>query len=619
MNLFFKLLKFSKPYHHYIPEYIVYILFYTVFGLLNFVMIIPLLDFLFAEEPVVKPDSFPAFAFNTKYFQEVFQYYAWQFSDGPDQKFNLLLYITIILVVITILKNTFGFLSQKVLARMRVHLVRKIRNQLFNKLTNTSVEFYNSRQKGHLLSTLSNDVGEIENTVVTSIQVLFRDPLTIIVTFIALFIISKELTLFTIIFFPLSGFVINKISRGLRKKSVESQNLLGKLMSYTDEMITGNRVIKIFNAEQFVNNQYQKLNNQYTRVAKRIMTNRELASPLSEALGVTVIAVIILYGGHLVLNKSGGFTASMFLGYLGLYFSILNPAKNIGQAYANLQRGLVSGARVFEILEEEDAIRDKPGAKEIKELSHEIKFDHISFQYNTESRVLNDFNLTVPKGKTLAIVGESGAGKSTIADLIPRFYDVTGGAILIDGTDIRNVTMESLRRQMSMVTQEAVLFNDTVFNNIAFGMEHVSESKVIEAAKIANAHDFISQLEDGYQTVIGDRGMRLSGGQRQRLTIARAILKDTPIIIMDEATSALDTESEKLVQDAINKLTHNRTGIIIAHRLSTIMHADEIIVLHQGRIIEKGNHQDLMKNGGYYTRLVEMQQLNNSSETSVVV
>ncbi len=614
MKLFFKLLKFSKPYHHYIPEYIVYVFFFTIFGLLNFVMIIPLLDFLFKDNPISQPASFPAFSFSTSYLQELFRYYAWQFSAGENQKFKLLVYITLLLLAITTLKNFFGFMSQKVLARMRVNLVRNIRNQLFDKLTNTSIGFYHSRQKGQLLSTLSNDVSEIENTVVTSIQVLFRDPFAIILTFTALFIISKELTLFTIIFFPVSGVVINKISRGLRKKSVESQSLLGSLMSYTDEMITGNRVIKVFNAESFVQRQYRKLNDKYTRVVKRIVTNRELASPLSEVLGVGVIAVIIIYGGHLVLSGDGGLTASMFLGYLGLYFSILNPAKNIGQAYANLQRGMVSGARVFEILEQEDAIRDMPEAVVMDDFREEIVFDHVDFSYSGEAVVLKDFNLRIGKGKTIALVGESGAGKSTIADLIPRFYDVTGGRILMDGTDIRGITMDSLRRQMSMVTQEAILFNDTVFNNIAFGMDDVSVERVVEAARVANAHEFIQKLEDGYQTIIGDRGMRLSGGQRQRLTIARAILKDAPIIIMDEATSALDTESERLVQDAINRLTQNRTGIIIAHRLSTISHADEIIVLQHGSIAERGTHQELMQKDGYYKKLVEMQQLGEKNE-----
>jgi len=609
MKLFLKLLRFSKPYHHYIPEYAIYVVFYTIFGLLNFVMIIPLLDFLFKEEPIKANITKPAFSLSGEYLQGMFQYYAQEFSYGENQKFMLLVYITIVLIGVTLLKNFFGFMSQKVLARMRVNVVRKIRNSLFDKLTNTSLSFYHKRQKGQLLSTVSSDVTEIETTVVTSIQVLFRDPLTIIATFITLFIISKELTFFTLLFFPLSGFIISRISRNLRKNSGESQSLLGNLMSYTDEMITGNRVIKIFNAESFVQKQYQSLNDRYTRVMKKIVTNRELASPLSEVMGVAVIAVIIIYGGHLVLTKEGGLTASMFLGYLGLYFSILNPAKNIGQAIANLQRGLVSGQRVIDILEEKEEITDKINAAQQLEFKESITFENVTFAYKNEVDVLRDFNLTIQKGKTIALVGESGAGKSTVADLIPRFYDVNKGRIKIDGTDVRDVTLDTLRQQMSMVTQEAILFNDSVFNNIAFGVQDIHLDKVIEAAKVANAHDFIMALEDGYDTMIGDRGMRLSGGQRQRLTIARAILKNAPIIIMDEATSALDTESERLVQDAINKLTQNRTSVIIAHRLSTIQHADEIIVMHKGIIVERGSHDQLIVQDGYYKRLVEMQKL----------
>lgn len=609
MKLFFRLLRFSKPYHHYIPEYAVYVVFYTIFGLLNFVMIIPLLDFLFKEEPIKGVVSKPEFSFSGDYLQGMFQYYAQEFSAGENQKFMLLVYITIILILVTLLKNFFGFMAQKVLARMRVNLVKKIRNSLFTKLTNSSLSFYHNKQKGQLLSTLSNDVSEIENTVVTSVQILFRDPLIIIATFITLFIISKELTFFTLIFFPLSGFIISRISRSLRKRSGESQSLLGNLMSYTDEMITGSRVIKIFNAEGFVQSQYQALNDRYTRVMKKIVTNKELASPLSEVMGVAVIGVIIIYGGHLVLTKEGGLTASMFLGYLGLYFSILNPAKNIGQAIANMQRGLVSGQRVWEILDEKEEIKDKVNAEQTLTFSKSIIFRDVTFAYKNEINVLKDFNLSIEKGKTIALVGESGAGKSTIADLIPRFYDVTHGSILVDGVDIRDVQVDVLRKQMSMVTQEAILFNDTVLNNIAFGAENIPLDKVIEAARVANAHEFIMALEHGYETMIGDRGMRLSGGQRQRLTIARAILKNAPIIIMDEATSALDTESERLVQDAINKLTQNRTSIIIAHRLSTIQHADEIIVLHKGRIVERGNHTFLTAQNGYYKKLVDMQKL----------
>lgn len=615
MNLFLRLLRYSKPYHHYLPEYIVYIVFYTIFGLLNFALIIPLLDFLFSEQPLSEVVPYPEFSFSVMYFETLFKYYAQQFSSGENKKFELLVYITVILLIVTLLKNIFNFLSQKVLARMRVNLVRKLRNALFEKMTNTSLSFFHHKQKGHLLSTMSSDLAEIETTVVSSIQTILKDPLMIIATFGALFYLSPQLTLFTLFFFPLSGYFISTISRKLRRQSTESQYLLGRLMTQSEEMISGNRVIKIFNAESFVQKQYHQLNEQYSRLMKRIIVQKELATPLSEVLGVLVICVIILYGGSLVLSGDSGLTASMFIGYLGLYFSIISPAKNITTAITNLQRGLVSGRRVFDLLDEEDAIKEAHDALSLERFDNEIRFDNVSFSYGNEVPVLKNVNLVIPKGKTIALVGESGAGKSTVADLIPRFYDASSGVVTIDGIDLKALKPDSLRRQMSMVTQEAILFNDTVYNNIVFGNSDVNEADVIQAAKIANAHNFIVQLDEGYQTMVGDRGMRLSGGQRQRLTIARAILKDAPIIIMDEATSALDTESERLVQEAITHMMTNRTSIVIAHRLSTIRHADEIIVMHNGEIVERGSHQELMALDGFYNKLVAMQNL---SPTGIV-
>jgi len=510
---------------------------------------------------------------------------------------------------VTLLKNLFGYMGQKVLVRMRVVLVRNIRNAIFRKLSETSLSFYNQRQKGQLLSTISSDVTEIEGTVVNSIQVLLREPLIIISTFAVLFYISTNLTLFTLILFPVSGYLINAISKRLKKQSTQTQALLGSLMTYTDEVTSGNRVVKIFNAENFVIKRFNDLNASYSAVMKSMMSLRELASPVSEVLGVVVISGIVLYGGKLILEDNSTLTASQFIGYLSLYFSILGPAKNIGNAVSALQRGLVSGERVFNILDEPEVITEKTQARSITDFKQSIEFSQVGFKYNQDIPVLQDVCFSIPKGHTIALVGESGAGKSTIADLVPRLYDVSEGAVTIDGIDIRDLKISELRALISVVSQEAILFNDSVYNNITFGMPGATLEKVIHAAKVANAHEFIVKMENGYDTNIGDRGMKLSGGQRQRLTIARAVFKDAPVIILDEATSALDTESEKLVQDAIQNMLQNKTSLIIAHRLSTIQHADEILVMQKGRIVERGTHAQLLDLKGIYHKLVELQRL----------
>lgn len=606
MKIFLRLLSFSKPYHHYIPEYIVYIFLYIVFGLMNFSLLAPLLDVLFNNNLPVT-ETAPAFSMSADFFKEYFYFILNKYIQSSG-KFGVLIYVCAIIFISILLKNLFGFLSQKVLTRMRVNLLRKLREQLFYQYSHQSLSFFHQEKKGDLLSTLSSDVVEIEGSVVNSIQTIFRDPLVILSTFAMLFYISPQLTLFTLLFFPISGFIISNITTKLRKKANESQTLIGVLLNMAEEAIAGIRIIKGFGAENVVSKKFNQSNQALTKTLKSITNKKELASPISEVLGVTVVLVIIVYGGHLILNGNSGITAAAFIAYIAFYFQIIAPAKNIVTAVASLQRGLAAGERVLRIIDSKQPVLEKENAFEKKSFDNDIVFNNVSFAYNNDT-VINKISLTIAKGKTIALVGESGAGKSTLSDLIPRFYDVTDGAILIDDINIKDLTLKSLRSQIAIVSQEAILFNDTVLNNIAFGAEVIDKEAAIQAAKIANAHDFIAELENGYDTTIGDRGMRLSGGQRQRLTIARAVYKNAPILILDEATSALDTESERLVQDAIDKMMKNRTSLIIAHRLSTIRHADEIIVMQKGEIAEKGTHEELITNNGIYSKLVRMQEL----------
>ncbi len=607
MKIFLRLLQFSKPYRHYIPEYCIYIFLYIIFGLLNFALIIPLLDVLFETSKQVVVTSLPPFHLSADYFKAAF-YYNLNYYIQSTSKINVLAYVCAVMLLFVFLKNLFGFLSQKVLTRMRVNLVKRIREDLFYRYSTQSLQFFHTQKKGNLLSIISNDVGEIETTVVSAIQTLFRDPLVVIATFAFLFYLSPQLTFFTLVFFPVSGLIISSISKRLRKKSHLGQSLFGTILNLSEETITGIRIIKGFNAENFINRKFMTESNKLARTTKSITNQRELASPLSEFLGVTVIVVIIIYGGYLILEGKSAMTASAFIAYIGFYYQIINPVKNISVAITNLQRGLVAGERVLNILDEPQKIIEKENALPVHAFNQAIHLKNVGFSYMQEN-VLHNIDLIIPKGKMIALVGESGAGKSTLADLIPRFYDVTEGAILLDETDIRDLKVHDLRALMAIVSQEAILFNDSVINNITFGNAIADRDLAISAAKAANAHNFIAELEDGYDTVIGDRGLRLSGGQRQRLTIARAIYKNAPILIMDEATSALDTESERLVQDAINKMMENRTSIVIAHRLSTIRHADEIIVLQKGVIVERGTHEQLLDKKGYYNKLVQMQEV----------
>ena len=605
MNIYFKLLSFAKPFNRFVPKYFILAVLAVIFGLANFTLMIPLLNVIFEKVEVVTIVAKPEFALNLDYFKAIFNFYFASIYKTYGQV-GALQFVCVVIVVSDFLANLFKYWSQRVLTSMRTHVVKNIRESLFLKITSLQVGYFHSQRKGDLMSSLSNDVNEVENSVVSSVQVIFREPLMIIGYVVLLFSMSVKLTFFTLLVLPISGGVIAWISRKLRKEAEVGQGLLGEMLSIIEETISGIRIIKAFNAQQYVREKFDQQNNKYRSVLKSMWNKRELASPISEFLGISIVVLVILYGGRLVLENQSELNASEFITYIILYSQILIPAKNISTAITNIQRGIASGARIFSVLETDVNIIEDKDAVAKTALNAQIVFKDVSFQY-ADTKVLQQINLTVEAGKMIALVGQSGAGKSTMADLLPRFYDVTDGQILIDGIDIRKIKLHDLNQLMGIVTQESILFNDTIFNNIAFGNKSASREAVIAAAKIANADEFIVKLADGYDTNIGDRGDKLSGGQRQRLSIARAVLKNPPILILDEATSALDTESEKLVQDAIHKLMQNRTSIVIAHRLSTIQHADTIVVMQDGKIIEQGKHAELISMNGTYKKLTDMQ------------
>jgi subfamily B ATP-binding cassette protein MsbA len=605
VKTWFRLLSFARPYSGFIIPYVLLIVPAVIFGAVNFTLVIPLLNVLFNTFGDTQAANPPAFHLSVEYFKSLFDYW-FLYIVQTKGKYHALIFVCTVIIISVFLANFFRYFAQRVLTRMRVWMVYRLRKAVFEKITSLHLGFFHNRQKGDLMSVLSNDTQEIENSVVSTIQVFFREPLVIIIYFIILFMMSVKLTLFTLFFFPVSGIIIGTISKKLKRKADLGQHILGKILSQTEEAISGIRIIKGFVVKRFINRKFEQVNAEYRRVSKSFINRRELASPVSEFLGVTVIIVLILYGGSLVISNKSELTASEFITYIILYSQILPPAKNISNSITTLQRGLAAGNRLFQLLDTPSQINDAPDAEHISSFENCIEYRQVWFSYD-DKPVLKNINLKIEKGKTVALVGQSGSGKSTLADLLPRFYDLQKGEILIDGKDIRKLRKESLRRLMGIVTQEAILFNDTIFNNISFGLENADREAVIQAAKIANAHEFIIQTEHGYDTNIGDRGMKLSGGQRQRISIARAVLRNPPILILDEATSALDTESERLVQEAIFNLMKNRTSLVIAHRLSTIQHADEIIVLHQGQIVERGNHQELIAMNGMYKKLLDMQ------------
>lgn len=605
MKDFKRLLAYAKPYSRFWPGYLILSILSVIFGVANYALIKPLLDILFNPEQLTQQFVKPDFnLLSIDYYSDIFYYYLTEIMRTG--LLRGLFFVCMILLAASFVSNLARYLSQRILVKMRTYIMQNIRRALYEKIISLNVGYFNTRKKGDILSSISNDVTEVQNGVANSFHVLFREPLLIIGFLAGLFYMSPKLTIVTLLTLPFSALVIGRISRKLKKGAVVTQELMGKIVSHFEEGISGIRIIKGFNAQKYVEDRFEKTNEEHKRSSRSMFYKQELASPLSEFLGIGVATAVLFYGGWLQLRGQLGMDMSTFVVYIGFYWRVLEPAKAMANAYASIQRGMVSGRRLFDILDVKNPIKEKDNAVVLKSFEREIKFENVNFSYGSEP-VLKDINLTIPKGKMIAIVGPSGGGKSTMADLLPRFYDIVDGDIAIDGRNIKDYTLGSLIAQMGIVTQEAILFNDSVYNNIAFGMENVRREDVIEAAKIANAHEFIVGMERGYDTNIGDRGGKLSGGQRQRLAIARAVLKNPPILILDEATSALDTESERLVQDALTNLMKNRTSIVIAHRLSTIQFADEIVVLQHGEIIERGTHNQLIDKGGLYSHLCQLQ------------
>jgi subfamily B ATP-binding cassette protein MsbA len=607
MKDFIQILKrFLPPYKSDLIMSFVYNLLAAVFGVFSFVMMQPVLEILFKmAKPVEELVPWDA---NLESLKHNFYYYTTQMKSeyGAD---SALLFVGVVLIITALFKVGFTYLGSYHTVGIRNSVVRDMRKQIYDKIVSLPIPFFTEEKKGDIIARSTGDVQEVENSVMNSMDMFIKNPILIVVYLTTMIIMSPQLTLFSFILLPVAGFIIGQIGKSLKKTSRLGQNKMGDLLSTIEETLSGLRIIKAFTAEDKVKEKFSAENNDYRRIMNSLMRRRILAHPVSEFLGTIVIVIVLWYGGRLILNGEASMNGAGFIAYLVVFYSIINPAKAFSKALYSIQKGLAAMERIDQILGAESTIVDKPNAKQISSFENAIEYRNVSFSYNGERRVLKNINLEIPKGKTVALVGQSGSGKTTFVDLLPRFYDVMEGGIFVDGEDIRDLKIADMRNLMGNVNQESILFNDTIFNNIAFGVENATLEEVEEAAKIANAHDFITATEDGYYTNIGDRGGKLSGGQRQRLSIARAVLKNPPIMILDEATSALDTESERLVQDALDKLMQNRTSVVIAHRLSTVKNADLICVFHEGEIVERGQHDELIQKGGAYKKLYDMQLL----------
>ena len=597
--------RFVPPYKKYLALSVLFNILSAVLNIFSFATIIPLLQILFKTGDTQAATRLMPWALDKEVLMNNMNYYVNDLiaAVGPT---TTLLFIGLALAFMTFLKTGAYFLSSATIIPIRTGVVRDIRNQLYQKITSLSLGFFSEERKGDIIARMSGDVQEIESSIMSSLDMLFKNPILIIVYFTTLLVISWQLTLFTIIFVPVFGWFMGYVGRKLKAKSIKAQALWSDTMSQVEETLGGLRIIKAFCAEEKMNRRFDKVNSAYRNDIMRVNIRQQMAHPMSEFLGTVMIVIVLWFGGILVLNNET-ITGPTFIYYMVVLYSILQPLKDFSRASYNIPKGLASMERIDKILKAEVTIKEKENPVRIRSFEHDIEFRHVGFKYD-QQWVLRDINLVIPKGKTVALVGQSGGGKSTLVDLIPRYYDVQEGDVLIDGINVKDLGIHDLRQLIGNVNQEAILFNDTFLNNITFGVENATKDDVVRAAKIANAYDFIMESEHGFDTNIGDRGGRLSGGQRQRVSIARAILKNPPILILDEATSALDTESERLVQDALYKLMKTRTTIAIAHRLSTIKNADEIYVIHEGRIVERGTHASLLAANGYYKKLHDMQQ-----------